>query len=321
MSPARRQRSRTNPLLLILLVLLVVVGAFGTLYARGDVKAEWLDGLLGRRKVVAAETVGVIVTARPMRPGQAVTRADVWDQKNQRANVRPISKAEVARNQEGENPWILRLSDLEGRVLARPKEADKAFTARDFLPVGTRPGPQSLVPEGKRYLVVSEEHVQGLGDMRYGDRFDMVALRSVPEKDLVEARKALAVVGEGRIDQQLRFQIQSGALVLETPLVSAGLVVNPAAYDGDAKRGKRQVGLAVDPAEISPLLAAIERKERIHAMPRSNLAGADEQMVPTGPSVEEQLAWLLSQVHVVEKIEGDRKVIVTVPRGGGASTD
>lgn len=321
MSPARRQRSRLNPLLLILLLFLGVAGAFGTLYARGDVKAAWLDDVLGRRQVVAAEVVGVLVTARPMRPGQAVTRADVWDQKNNRPNFAPIPKAQVRENQDGATPWILSLNDLEGRVLARPKEANKAFSERDFLPVGTRPGPQSLVPEGKRYLVVSEEHVHGLGDMRYGDRFDMVALRSVPDKDLVEARKALAVVGEGRIDQQLRFQIQSGALVLETPLVSAGLVVNPAAYDGDAKRGKRQVGLAVDPGEISPLLSAIERKERIHAMPRSNLAGADEEMVPTGPSVEEQLAWLLSQVHVVEKIEGDRKVIVTVPRGGGSSTD
>ena len=315
MSPPRRNRSRINPLLIVLLLVVGVVGAFGTLYARGDVEAEWLDDMLGRREVQAAETVPVLITSRSLRPGDAVSRADVWDTVNGRFLSAPILKEQVVANQESAKPWILNWTELEGRVLARPKEAQKAFTEGDFLPKGTRPGPQSLVPEGRRYITVSDTGVTGLGDLAFNDRFDLVAVRTVPEADIKAAREALKVVGEGRIADQLRFQLQSGTVVIETPLVVDGVVLKPASYSGAAQRNKeREVGLAVSPEETSPLRAAIARKDTIYCMPRSNLAGVEESMVPTGQSLEEQLEWLLSQVHRVTVFEGDEMRIQSVDR-------
>jgi hypothetical protein len=321
MSPPRKQRNRMNPLLLILVLGVGGVGAYGTLYARGDVESKLLDDLLGRkREVQAAETLPVLIARRAILPGAAVSRADVWDPAKGNFHFAPIPKDQVRANQAGANPWILRWDELEGRVLARPKDPMKAFTESDFLPKGTRPGPQSLVPEGKRYITVQDTAVLGLGDLAFNDRFDLVAVRPVPEKDIKAAREALAIVGDGRVAEQLRFQIQSGAVVIETPLAVNGRVIKPAAYSVEAGRGKgREVGLALDPEEASTLRGAVTRGETIYCMPRSNRAGAEEQMVPTGPSLQEQFDWLLSQVHRVTVVEGDKRRVLSIDRGSSAT--
>lgn len=64
---------------------------------------------------------------------------------------------------------------LVGRVLRRDKSAGRAFTESDFLPKGSRDGITAGIPPGKRGLVLPAEDVQGLMDLRTGDRFDIVA--------------------------------------------------------------------------------------------------------------------------------------------------
>ena len=316
MSPARRQRSQFNPFLAVLLLALGMVGGYLTLYATGSVEAQWLDDLLGRnQEVLAADTVPVIVTGRALRPGQEITRNDVWDAANGKFATINIAKEDV------QERWILQWPKLEGRVMARPKQALKAFTEDDFLPVGTRPGPTALVPEGKRYLALPEEAVLTLGDLGFGDRFDLIRIRKVDPKDLEQAKKLLSTLAPGAIGDQLRAAILAGQLTLEERLVDGGVVVKPAAYDGEAGgKEERTVGVAIAPEEASPLLSSIELEQTVQCLPRSNLAGATEAPIPGGSTLEEQWEWLFDRIHNTKIYEGDEVRIEPVDRGAFAPT-
>lgn len=324
MSPTRRQHRRgANPLLVVLLVAVAVMGAYGTLYFRGDVEAKWLDDILGRNQVVqAADTMGVIVTARPLRAGQEVTRLDIWDNQQKAYRTVPQRISAVQANQDGPNPWILNPMEIVGRVMARPKGGQLAFTESDFLPRGTRPGPQSLVPEGQRYVAVSEKAVTGLGVLAFRDHFDLVEVRQATAKELTAGREALRRVGHERVSRELRQAIELGSLVFETPLVYDGLVVRPAEYEGEAQRGKeREVGLALHPDQVSPLLGAIARGETIQCLPRSERNGDQPQARSSELSLKDQYDALLLMERSVRIVEGDSTREETMAVGGRNGTN
>src|SRR5581483_10406997 len=67
---------------------------------------------------------------------------------------------------------------IVGRVLGYDKSESMAFTESDFLPPGTRPGVVAGVPPGKRAITIDASKIQGLHNLKIGDRVDILA--SVP---------------------------------------------------------------------------------------------------------------------------------------------
>ena len=105
-----------------------------------------------------------------------VRREDIYDRSKGDDSYFWMSKARVEAHPE----WIIKASDIIGRVMARNKEPDKVFTEADFLPEGSRTGLSAGIPEGKQGFFVEAETIPGLELLKAGDTFDLLA--SLPEE-------------------------------------------------------------------------------------------------------------------------------------------
>ncbi len=176
--------------------------------------------------------------------------------------------------------WIRNADDIIGRVMARDKRADFVFSAKDFLPEGSRSGIAGGVPAGKQGFFLEAEKIPGMRFLKSGDRFDLLA--SAPEESneasseygllvggikarggkpiplsgvqiLVQNAEMIALTTSGQMTTQ-------GGLELATTDARGRVTSN--------ERGER-VAIAIDPAEAVPLTRALGGDTDIHMVTRS----------------------------------------------------
>src|SRR5579862_6245891 len=169
MRPIARPR-RSWPMMLVIASATFLVGGFLTvtvLAATGVVKLPWWANAIMPPSYEGM--VPVPVSIRNLKSGEKVTRDDFVDL--QKGNVRVVYlKPEKLRT-----TTLVQLEDIIGRVLARDKRADTAFSSEDFHPLGTRPGPTAAIPFSKRSLAIPADKLHGLvPGMKEGDRVDVV---------------------------------------------------------------------------------------------------------------------------------------------------
>ncbi|MFK7818676.1 MAG: hypothetical protein AB8G99_08150, partial [Planctomycetaceae bacterium] len=175
--------------------------------------------------------------------------------------------------------WILSPGDIIGRVMARNKAADFAFSAKDFLPEGSRTGISAGVPEGKQGFFVDAEKVPGLELLKMGDKFDLLA--SLPEEaqEKPEAEYGLLAGGiKVRAGKPIplsgvRSLVQDAQMVAITRgrEMTTQSVMGLPEEDPRARRNSAtlQITIAIDPEEVVPLTQALAAERTIHCVARS----------------------------------------------------
>jgi len=186
-----------------------------------------------------------------------------------------------------------------GRVMAREKQPGYAFTERDFLPVGTRPGIVAGIPPGKRAMTLDANQVRGLKDLRIGDRFDLLASEPVETSHLQPSVRAGGVKGGGK-DASVKVMVSDGRVVTraadETAATDGGRS-HPLVGGGGKKDPARDMTIALDPDEIAPLTEALATKASLFCVARS---GRPEETHDTEvPELDP-----LKHVRTVETVRG-----------------
>jgi hypothetical protein len=238
---------------------LVVGGTVGTLWAMG-VPMPWqrkvarsLEGL------VAVPVSGVKVPAYTK-----VTRDHFANQKTGAFSVVHLRPEEV-------RPDVLTdLSKIVGRVLANDKPAGYAFTERDFLPEGTRPGVVAGVPPGKWAYTLDATKVQGIHALRAGDHVDILASLPLDDKQKGASSQILNAPIAARTKQAvIRVLVDDG--VIAVPVTTRKPPGGAKAKGGDIS----EVVIACDPEELPALSEAVAIDATLICVARSGRPGAE----------------------------------------------
>jgi hypothetical protein len=298
----KRGRSSGNSILLTLLLILVgAAGAVGTLYVLGK------DRLFGGPKSVQARErereeedhtgkVAVPISARPIEAYAAVQNEDLIDPRIKDFAVRWVD-AEKAK----QSGFLTDVTALRARVLARDKSAGYAFQEKDFLPVGTRPGPAAAIEKGARGVWIEPDQVQGLDDLRRGDRFDLMAMVKLSSPGggsdaRFQTPDALAAQADGKAWKTSK-----------RLLVNDGKVIVPLPVDPLRRKG-RKIFVQVAEAEVEPLSDALAVRAEIVSYLRSGQPGAGDSSLP---EPARPIA-----METIEVMQGGKKTTVQVPAGG-----
>lgn len=219
--------------------------------------------------------VRVPKSQRNLRALTRVRREDVHTPELDDESYHWLPAAVVERNPH----WILNRDDITGRIMARNKEAGFAFSAKDFLPEGSRVGISAGVPEGKQGFFVDAEKIPGLELLRMGDRFDLLA--SIPEEASgkpvaeygllaggikVRAGKPIALSGVRSLVQDAQMVAITRGREMTTQSVTGLQEEDPRARRRDETL---QITIAIDPAEVVPLTQALAAERSIHCVARS----------------------------------------------------
>ncbi|GJM20491.1 MAG: hypothetical protein DHS20C15_04060 [Planctomycetota bacterium] len=334
-SPTRRSRAFPWWTVLLCVVVLGVGAAFLLLALGNTLTIPWFNGplvlALGERTEEGPPPgrVGVPISARGLPAYHQLTRDDLWNPQAQRLAVAYLTPEQVERT-----GALTELRDVIGRVLDHDKPAGYAFTERDFLPKGTRPGLTAGIPPGKRALRIDVSRIDGLVGLNPGDHFDM--LSSVPiELDTNMTRDMGGVFG-----RQLQIQAALGTLREQarvSPLVSNGVVVTPmqtrsvplavnTLTQGLVTRTRpvQEIVVAVDSHEVAPLAEALALEMRVLCVPRSGQPGAHDEDPAPSPRAPNWPLWggvgegsesSEGGMSLVETIDGSDRVLTPVPRG------
>ncbi|TVQ63005.1 MAG: hypothetical protein EA379_04710 [Phycisphaerales bacterium] len=313
------QRSSARPgrtaLTVILIILIVILGAFVTLVAVGEVAVNW-DGLRNRLGLNSSETRAeparvelregqayAIVTRRPIQAYEALTIEHFHDREGRlfRVAVTPDSFP---------SPPFNDVVSMIGRVSATDIPAGRAIHDGLLMPAGTRPGVVAAVPPGKRAMVLDASLIRGVHGLNRGDRVDIIATMSIDLARQFRAATAGAHVANLGGDSEVSsFDRQ----VVMRVLVENGQIVQPArqrATQGaptSSRRGPEEIIIAVDPNEVTLLNEAIALGADIMCVARSGRPDDIDTTVPT----TSRLGGEHTTLNAVETIVGnDRRVIV-----------
>ncbi|MGB7342880.1 MAG: hypothetical protein WBD20_01590 [Pirellulaceae bacterium] len=205
-----------------------------------------------------------------------VQREDVYDLARGDDSYFWLPKSQVDAHPE----WIRSADDIIGRVMARDKRSDFVFSAKDFLPEGSRSGIAGGVPAGKQGFFLDAEQIPGLRFLKSGDRFDLLASAPEDSKDAsseygllmggIKARGGKPIPLSG-----VRILVQNAEMIALTTsgkmTTQGGLELATTDSRGRVTSNEKdeRVAIAIDPAEAVPLTRALGSKTDIHMVTRS----------------------------------------------------
>jgi Flp pilus assembly protein CpaB len=279
MRPATANVRRKSMFLTVAWVIAGALGGVVLLAAAGVIEVPFLR----KAKAVAAKpppppgSVPVILAPRPIPAFTRVTRDHLLDAKTLEFVVMYLPAESVTRG------GLLTFEKISGRVLAGDKAAGFAFTDKDFLPPGTRPGMVAGIPPGKRSFVLQSDRITGIQALQIGDRVDVLATLPVDfDKALEKYTRAgvplfVAEAQEARGSYLprragVKALVQDGAVV--APVKSREVTMPNTAIgpDGKAKtKVVQEVTIAIDPAEVAPLTEALAVNAQIFCVAHSGL--------------------------------------------------
>lgn len=245
--------------------------------------------------------VRVLISARTIPAYERVSRDDLFDPKRARLAFMDLDEEFVDKND-----VLIGATPIVGRVMKRDKRAGFPFTEADFLPKGTRPGLTAGIPKGKRALRIPVDFVQGIIGLNPGDRFDLVAARTVTPKaavqipastaseqpsfsgvysDLVPRASDPAPKLPRSKDPEARVDVvvQGGVVVtgLETRLVPTSST-SLTAGQITGTRPVQEMVIALAPEEVAPLMAALRLESDLTCVARSGRPDDPEDSVTPG---------------------------------------
>ena len=141
----------------------------------------------------------VLVSGREIPAFTKISIDDLWDPKKD-----IWAYSDVTEETAEKGGILVDARDIIGRVMDHTKPPGYAFTEKDFMPKGTRPGLVAGIPAGKRALRIDVETVNGIIGLQPGDRFDILA--AVPVGDVAAASSAVQFGGP--YAEQMRAQTQ-----------------------------------------------------------------------------------------------------------------
>lgn len=216
---------------------------------------------------VAAQTVSleglvpVLTLAQPVKAFTELSQEDLADRVTGRLNLYYFSPDQV------EEGWITDFTHLNGRVPARDLSRGAVITEADLMPVGTRPGVVGAIPGGMESLLVRAERVNGLDQLRIGDRFEIHS--RLPAEYVPSATKpTTATVFGGRlseIDQALQEDLETGIRILSR----SAMVLQTSDLDVGSENGDK-VSIAVQQEEVRSVLQAILLEHDLFAVGHSD---------------------------------------------------
>ena len=304
--PVRRTTRRRRPWGTIVIVALIAVVLGWVVFPlsmgkpipdpRVAIPAFFTGDVLAAEKNNAYEAVPpgkvrVFISGRAIPAYSKIKRDDLWNPaKNTWAH------SDVSEDLVEQRGILFDAKEIVGRVLAHDKAPGYAFTEKDFLPKGTRPGLSAGIPAGKRALRIDVEKVHGIVGLQPGDRFDMVSALAV---DQSKTAGLLADSYGGVFTEQLKRQAQMNNLpqARVRVLVQNGIVVTPLQTRGvpttntSLTRGTsvrtlpvQEMVIALDPEEVAPFLEALSVEANITCLARSGRP--DDPLDSVTPSSE-----------------------------------
>jgi hypothetical protein len=192
---------------------------------------------------------------------------------------------------------------LRGRVLKDDKAAGLALSESDFYPLGTNDSFTAAIEPGYRGVSLDASKVSGMGDLKRGDHFDLIAIidvktngqGSAKDKDVVMTPEAAALTESAREwKTDRRTIVQNGKIINPLPKVRSG-----------AQSNECFVGIRDE--ESAALTDALAKGVKIICQARSGLPGGD-----MSPAYE---AEKVSGVDTITVTSGDKSWKTLVPAG------
>lgn len=329
MSPyrARPKGPAPSPVILALALACGVGAAVGALWLLGAVHFPWdhedAPQAKGPRRLppLAEGRVRVILSPREIPAFTQLDRDLLLDQLGQPRLYIDAPAADVT------SEMLTSFKQVNGRVLARDKAAGFAFTERDLLPSGTRPGLVAGVPPGKVAMRLPAEQVPGLYGLHLGDRFDVIATQAVDTAQKlpgVTLDPKLMVAPWEQKQARVRTLVSDGVVVQE-PHARQQPTTSTSLLGGARTRAVPvvEVVVAVAPDEVGALSEALALEEQITVLVRSGRSDdLDERASPDRTprlALDEQGG--AGGYSVVETINGEERAWQAVPSDGAAGSD
>ena len=250
----------------------------------------------------------VLISAREIPAYAKVSRDDLFDPRRGIFAYMDLDEDFVR-----DNGVLSGTASIIGRVMKRPKRPGFAFTEADFLPEGTRAGLAGGIPPGKRALRIDVDLVRGIIGLNPGDRFDVVAARTIEPVPPVEAIRAgadapafVGVYSEiaSRRDRRVpSIPVPREAQAQVDVIVQGGVVVSPletrlipttstslTAGQITGTRPVQEMVIALAPEEVAPLMAALRLDADLTCLARSGRPEDPVDSVTPGlvPSLDDQ---------------------------------
>lgn len=334
--PQRQRSSRSGLTYPLLVLLTVILAGIGYVFVLGEVD---IPGI-GRLTVRAAENDGpgplpegmvrVVVNPRPLPAYTRITRDHLLlDAKGGRSTV--VVRETAAQQSKLFTDDNAGISRLLGRVLSRNKPANFPFSENDLLPQRTREGLAGGIPPGMRGLWVESSMVNGLADLRIGDRFDIVASGKA-SSDRRQMDAVQSVMGGALASELVNAMNSSGSGGRSWTVAHNGVVVQPMRLrqkpisNASAFQGVQiqtvpiqEVFIAVRPQELAALSQAFATDATLYCAPRSGRPEDDVESVTPDVEPPNPLADLFGGgdsdglgLSMVEVVRGEQRTSLPV---------
>lgn len=248
------------------------------------------------RQVDRTGQIAFPVPGRPLEPYETITRDDLGSETG------AMSVLWLPKDQAPEHA-IRDLSKIIGRVMARPKKPNYLFTENDFLPPGTRPGVVAGIPAGKRAMWLDAKKIRGLGQLRVGDRFDLMTTLEIdpaepqtPELARLQGgieKRSTAISKDERLSGVRRL-VRNGSMVTDAEQAKA-LAKQLEGSEANSSRNRQEkppleITIAIAPEEVAPLTQALASEQDIFCIPRSGRPDDPEEKLPDEIDFENMVA-------------------------------
>lgn len=194
-----------------------------------------------------AGLVAVPATIRPIKAFSRITQADLADPVTGKLNVYYFSQEQIAAD------WLTEFDEIVGRVVATDVDAGFIFSESQLMPPGTPEGLAAAIPHDKVGLAVETGRIEGLDELKAGDRFDVLstlpqsmASQGPPQMDWATTMGGQPPAEDEEIYQQLRTGLR--------------IVVRDALKLIDEESGDKTV-IAVGAEEVTSLSQMLGRED------------------------------------------------------------
>lgn len=204
--------------------------------------------------------IPVVATSQKVNAFTALKAEDLADSVTGRLNIFYFKPEQV------QEDWITDYNALQGRVVSRQVSPGSILTQSMLLPAGTRPGFVAGAPPGMVVLPVPESSMEGLGQLKPGDKFSVYVRLSeklrpaFPRNDWASLQGAIKSVEDQKLEQELQTGISQ---VLKEAVFIGETNENRSDQATDKSDQERILGIAVTESGVVSLSRLLEKDSNL----------------------------------------------------------